>query len=92
LGKTELKEALFEALDGKGWREVRLRENDFFHFVRNVRRRSGMYIFKTPLRDELILLANFFMHPYNSDVLIEVGFNFEEPKQFPWNAAVHPVK
>jgi hypothetical protein len=32
------------------------------------------------------------MHPYNSDVLIEVAFNFKEPKQFPWNAAVHSVK
>jgi hypothetical protein len=91
-GKTKFKEALFDALDGKSWCEVGLRENDFLHFWWNVQKRSGMYVFRTQVRNELISLANFFMHPYNSEVLIEVGFDFEEPKQFPWNAAVHFVK
>jgi hypothetical protein len=44
------------------------------------------------VHDECIILADFFMHPYNSDILIEVGFHFDEPKQLPWNAAVHFVK
>jgi hypothetical protein len=51
-----------------------------------------MSVFRTQVRDELIILANFFMHPYNSDVLTEVGLDWEEPKQFPWTAAVHSVK